>query len=74
MITDPATQIKEIDPYTVSFTVAKPGYGFTLLSLLANVTGYIYDSKLLRAMRQPQTRTPCSGARTIRTSATGPTT
>ena len=49
VITDPATQIKEIDPYTVSFTVAKPGYGFTLLSLLANVTGYIYDSKLLKA-------------------------
>jgi peptide/nickel transport system substrate-binding protein len=48
VITDPARQIKEINKYTVSFTVAKPGYGFTLLSLLANVTGYIYDSKLLK--------------------------
>ena len=28
--------------------MAKPGYGFTLLSLLANVTGYVYDSKLLK--------------------------
>jgi peptide/nickel transport system substrate-binding protein len=48
VITDPDKQLKKIDDYTVAFTVAKPGYGFTLLSLLANVTGYIYDSKLLK--------------------------
>ena len=49
VITDlPATQVKKINEHTVSFTVAKPGYGFTLLSLLANVTGYVYDSKLLK--------------------------
>ena len=48
VITDPATQVKKISEHTVSFTVAKPGYGFTLLSLLANVTGYVYDSKLLK--------------------------
>ena len=48
VITDPATQVKKINEHTVSFTVTKPGYGFTLLSLLANVTGYVYDSKLLK--------------------------
>jgi peptide/nickel transport system substrate-binding protein len=48
VITDPSKQLKKVDDYTVAFTVAKPGYGFTLLSLLANVTGYIYDSKLLK--------------------------
>jgi peptide/nickel transport system substrate-binding protein len=53
VIIDPDTQIKQIDPMTVSFTVAKPGYGFTLLSLLANVTGYIYDSTLLKQHATP---------------------
>jgi peptide/nickel transport system substrate-binding protein len=48
VITDPDTQITKVDDMTVSFTVAKPGYGFTLLSLLANVTGYVYDSVLLK--------------------------
>jgi peptide/nickel transport system substrate-binding protein len=48
VITDPSTQLKKIDDMTVAFTVAKPGYGFTLLSLLANVTGYVYDSTLLK--------------------------
>jgi peptide/nickel transport system substrate-binding protein len=48
VLTDPAKQIKAVNSSTVSFTLAKPGYGFTLLSLLANVTGYIYDSKLLK--------------------------
>jgi peptide/nickel transport system substrate-binding protein len=47
-ITDPSTQIKEINASTVAITVAKPGYGFTLLSTLANIAGYIYDSKLLK--------------------------
>ncbi|MGF7238470.1 MAG: ABC transporter substrate-binding protein [Frankia sp.] len=48
VIIDPTKQIKEINGSTVAFTVAKPGYGFTLLSLLANVTGYIYDATLLK--------------------------
>jgi peptide/nickel transport system substrate-binding protein len=48
VITDPSRQLKKVDAYTIAFTVAKPGYGFTLLSLLANVTGYIYDSTLLK--------------------------
>ena len=47
-VVNSASQVKVIDPYTVSFTVAKPGYGFTLLSLLANITGYVYDSTLLK--------------------------
>jgi peptide/nickel transport system substrate-binding protein len=48
VVTDPDMQVAKVDPMTVSFTVTKPGYGFTLLSLLANVTGYVYDSTLLK--------------------------
>jgi peptide/nickel transport system substrate-binding protein len=47
-ITDPATQIKKIDEHTVSFTIADVSSGFTLLALLADVTGQIYDSTLLK--------------------------
>lgn len=53
VITDPAQQLVKVDDMTVAFTVAKPGYGFTLLSLLANVTGYIYDSVLLQENATP---------------------
>jgi peptide/nickel transport system substrate-binding protein len=49
VVKDPVQQLKKVDEMTVAFTVAKPGYGFTLLSLLANVTGYIYDSTLLKS-------------------------
>jgi peptide/nickel transport system substrate-binding protein len=49
VITDPTTQIKKIDDFTVSFSVTKPGYGFTLMSLLANSSAHIYDSTLLKA-------------------------
>lgn len=48
VVTDPATQLTKVDDLTVAFVVDKPGYGFTLLSLLANVTGYVYDSALLK--------------------------
>jgi peptide/nickel transport system substrate-binding protein len=48
VITDPKTQIKEVNPYEVSFHIAKAGYGFTLLELLANLPGEIYDSTLLK--------------------------
>ncbi|NHI17688.1 ABC transporter substrate-binding protein [Microbacterium excoecariae] len=48
ILTDPATQITKIDDHTVSFTVENAGYGFTLLSLLANSTGAIFDSTLLK--------------------------
>jgi peptide/nickel transport system substrate-binding protein len=47
-ITDPSKQLKKIDDHTVSFTVAEKGYGFTLMSLLANVTAEIYDSTVLK--------------------------
>lgn len=49
IITDYKNQLKKIDDYTVSFTVTKPGYGFTLLSLLANSSAHVYDSTLLKA-------------------------
>jgi peptide/nickel transport system substrate-binding protein len=48
VISDPDTQIKAIDTHTVSFTVTKPGYGFTLLSMLANDTSSVYDATLLK--------------------------
>jgi peptide/nickel transport system substrate-binding protein len=47
-ITDPSKQLKKIDEHTVSFTVGEKGYGFTLLSLLANVTAEIYDTTVLK--------------------------
>ncbi|WP_083749915.1 ABC transporter substrate-binding protein [Frankia sp. CcI49] len=47
-ITDPAKQFKKIDDYTVSITIDRAGDGFTLLSLLANVSGDIFDSDLLK--------------------------
>ncbi len=47
ILTDPDKQVKKIDDHTVSITVEKPQYGFTLLALLANVPFNIYDSKVL---------------------------
>ncbi len=43
------SQIKEVNAMTVSFTVAKPGYGPELMAELANIPGEIDDSTLLRA-------------------------
>ncbi|WP_099022153.1 ABC transporter substrate-binding protein [Mycolicibacterium palauense] len=48
IITDPARQIAKVDDYTVTITIDDPGEGFTLLSLLANKSGIIYDSDLLK--------------------------
>ncbi len=48
VLTDPATQITVIDDATVTFTVERPGYGFTLLSLLSSTSGAIYDSVVLK--------------------------
>ncbi|MEX5637618.1 ABC transporter substrate-binding protein [Parafrankia sp. FMc2] len=47
-IVDPARQFKKVDDYTVAITIDRAGDGFTLLSLLANVSGDIFDSDLLR--------------------------
>lgn len=42
-------QVTAVDEHTVTFTVDKPGYGFTLLSLLSNfAVGAIYDSTVLK--------------------------
>jgi peptide/nickel transport system substrate-binding protein len=49
ILSDPASQIAKVDDHTVTITVASPGYGFTLLGLLANSTGAIFDSVLLKS-------------------------
>ncbi|RZL70419.1 MAG: ABC transporter substrate-binding protein, partial [Rhodococcus sp. (in: high G+C Gram-positive bacteria)] len=54
MLVDPATQLKKIDPYTVSFTVEKAGYGLTLLANLAENIGSIYDSNYLIENSTPE--------------------
>jgi peptide/nickel transport system substrate-binding protein len=41
-------QFKKIDDHQVSITLARPGYGTTLLALLSDRTTQIYDSKLLK--------------------------
>lgn len=46
-LTDPDTQVTVIDESTVSITISDPGYGFTLLSMLANQPYNIYDSTVL---------------------------
>jgi peptide/nickel transport system substrate-binding protein len=48
VITDPKTQFKAVDAHTVSITIARKGYGVTLLALLSDVTSQIYDSTLLK--------------------------
>lgn len=53
ILTDPS-QVKKIDDATVTFTVADKAYGYTLLSLLANVPYNIYDSKILKENATPE--------------------
>lgn len=48
VITDPAKQFKKINAHTFSITIARKGYGLTLLALLSDVTSQIYDSTLLK--------------------------
>lgn len=48
-IVDPATQFTKVDDMTVAITLDRAGDGFTLLALLANVSGDIYDSDVLKA-------------------------
>lgn len=47
-LTDPTKQFKKIGKYEFSITVARAGYGFTLLSVIADVAGQIYDSTYLK--------------------------
>lgn len=54
MLTDPASQITKIDDYTVSFTVEKAGYGLTLLAVLAENIGSVYDSDYLKKNATPE--------------------
>lgn len=54
VLTDPATQFAKIDDLTFTITLAQAGYGFTLLSLLANSTGGIFDSTLLKEHVTPE--------------------
>jgi peptide/nickel transport system substrate-binding protein len=48
VIADPTKQFAKVDKYTFTITLARKGDGFTLLGLLANVTGEIYDTTLLK--------------------------
>jgi peptide/nickel transport system substrate-binding protein len=48
VITAPDKQFTKIDAHSVSITIAKRGYGLTLLALLSDVTAQIYDSTLLK--------------------------
>jgi peptide/nickel transport system substrate-binding protein len=47
-LTDPASQIKKIDDSTVTFSVPTASAGTTLLAVLADIGGQIYDSTLLK--------------------------
>ncbi|WP_154794513.1 ABC transporter substrate-binding protein [Occultella kanbiaonis] len=49
VITDPATQFTKIDDKTVSITIASPGLGTTLLSMLADALAFVYDSSEMQA-------------------------
>jgi peptide/nickel transport system substrate-binding protein len=53
MLTDPATQIVAVDPYTVTIKVAKASYVLTLLGNMANNIGSIYDSTYLKLQATP---------------------
>jgi peptide/nickel transport system substrate-binding protein len=53
-ITDPSTQLKKIDDYTVSCTVAEPGHGFPLLSVISKISGEVYDSDYLKSKATPE--------------------
>jgi peptide/nickel transport system substrate-binding protein len=41
-------QFKKIDDHTFTMTIKQAGYGQTALALLADITTWIYDSKLLK--------------------------
>jgi peptide/nickel transport system substrate-binding protein len=43
------SDVQEIDPYTVSFTIEQASYGQWFLGLMANEMGDIYDSAVLQA-------------------------
>jgi peptide/nickel transport system substrate-binding protein len=47
-IIDPAKQFTKLGKYDVSIKIDRAGDGFTLLALLAHVSGDIYDSTLLK--------------------------
>ncbi|MBM9469461.1 ABC transporter substrate-binding protein [Nakamurella leprariae] len=47
-ITDPSTQLKKVDDYTVSWTVAEPGHGFPMMAVISKISGEIYDSDYLK--------------------------
>ncbi|WP_432561721.1 ABC transporter substrate-binding protein [Kineococcus sp. SYSU DK003] len=47
------SQIRRVDDFHVSFTVKQPSDGFTLLGVLANLYGRIYDSTVLKANATP---------------------
>ncbi len=53
-LSDPASQMQKIDDYTVSFTVAQPGYGFTLLGTLSDNAAQVYDSTFLSEHATPE--------------------
>lgn len=42
-------QFTKVDDKTVAISIAQPGYGATLLALLADLTSWIYDSTYLKA-------------------------
>jgi peptide/nickel transport system substrate-binding protein len=52
-ITD-VSQWKKLDDYTITFTLHRTSDAFTFLTLISNITNYIYDSKLLRSKATPQ--------------------
>ena len=54
IIKDPTTQFAKVDKYTFTITIDRKGDGFTLLGLLANITGEIYDSTLLKQHATPE--------------------
>jgi peptide/nickel transport system substrate-binding protein len=47
-ITDPDSQFKVLSKYQIALTVPRPGDMFTTLSVLADVTGQLYDSTYLK--------------------------
>lgn len=53
VISDPAKQFAKVDKYTFTITIPHKGDGLTLLGLLANVTGEIYDTTLLKQHETP---------------------
>lgn len=53
-LTDPGAQITKVDDSTVAFTVARPGEGAMLLSVLSYIPGSIYDKDVLEAHATPE--------------------